>query len=232
MTEEQTSDKRKYAVGFLLFVLVFIHLDLLFSVKCNDCDNRKVNNDFITLKNSVETGDIILTDSQDFFSRMIKDVETCPFAGAKIVYKYPKNHLGNSGEILLLVSDANNLSDNKHGLRFQHLDEYFEDYKQVKIGLFRPKIKSKESLRAILELKNTALDKSQYIPYDFSFDNDDMNSLTCSKLLIKTYGELLLDRTKERARKIITTTLPCDIKLENMNQIGDWIEYWEDDIDN
>jgi len=225
-----SSHNPKYAVGFLLYVLIFIYLDLIFSVKCTDCEGRKVNKEFFMIKEKAQTGDIILTDSQDFFSKMIKDVEVCPFAGAKIVYKYPKTHLGNAGEVLLLVSDANNLSDDKHGLRFGHLDEYFEDYKQVKIGLFRPHKKTKETIKIITDLKNKALDKSSYIPYDFSFDNDDEKTLTCSKLLMSTYGDLLLDRKKEKARTIITTTLPCDIKLENMDQIGDWIEYWEDDI--
>ncbi len=172
-----------------------------------------------------ETGDILLTNSNDFFSRMIRDVEPCDFAGAKIIYKYP----GAAGIKLLLISDANDLMDDGHGLRFEPMDEYFQDYQHVKIGLFRPHQKAQSALTHIEVLVKRASDESNPTAYDFSFDNDDTSKLTCSKLLMMTYGDYLLDRKKEYARKYISTTLPCDIKKEHLQQVGGWINYWKDD---
>lgn len=216
--------KTHHKIGLIIFLVSTLLMHQLFSVKCKDCADRTVNPLYQKMMDEAETGDVLLTNSNDFFSRMIRDVEPCDFAGAKIIYKYP----GEAGIRLLLISDANDLMDDKHGLRFEPMDEYFQDYQDVKIGLFRPLKKTSKALETIESMVQKASDEEHSTPYDFSFDNDNMDKLTCSKLLMLTYDDYLLDRTLEKARKYISTTLPCDIKKENLKQIGTWINYWND----
>jgi len=213
---------RRTTISILIFAIVYTAMHFAFPLECSDCKYRKVSKRYKEIYEKARTGDLILVESSDFFSNMIKNIDGCQFAGVKVVYEI------SYGEKSLIVSDAQNLADSKSGLLLKDMQEYFDDYDKIKVALFRPKNLNFSHFKNLDKLAQRALNANESpIPYDFLFYNDDRTQMTCSKVLLSAFGEdKLLDRSRE-ANWPLKTTLPCDLKMDELTQKTEWIDYWE-----
>ncbi len=214
---------RKWLCGCGLFVVTWFFMIVFAPLSCSDCDEREISDEYVELYKKAQTGDLILVQSNDFFSSMIRDIDDCEFAGVKLVYEIAP------GEKALIVSDASDLADRTKGLLVKSMMEYFDDYNDLRVALFRPKDGvSKKMLQDMRALSQRALEGNENpIAYDFTFNNSDRTTMTCAKVLLTAFGEdNLLDRKREN-HPIFKTTLACDLKLEKIKQITPWIGYWK-----
>lgn len=210
-------------ITILVSAVTLCSMMLWVPLKCLDCKTRTVNPEFDRMYAKARTGDLLLVKSNDFFSKMIRDIDDCQFAGVKLVYEIAP------GSKALIVSDADDLSDRKKGLLAADMREYFDDYNHLELALFRPTSLSAEILQNIDELSERALDGiDNPVAYDFAFRNDDRSAMTCSKIILSAFGEEnLLDRSLEKTRIFVPTTSACDLKMDKLEQVFEWIPYWK-----
>jgi len=222
MINLKTHLSKKTVITIIIFITVYIAMFIAFPLQCIDCKDREVSERYKEIYNKARTGDLILVDSSDFFSNMIKNIDGCKFAGVKVVYEI------DYGEKSLIVSDAKNLADDKSGLLLKDMQEYFDDYDNIKVALFRPKGLTFKQFKMLDKVAKRALYANETpVPYDFLFYNDDRSKMTCSKVLLSSFGEdALLDRSRE-ANWPLKTTLPCDLRMDKLEQKTEWIEYWK-----
>jgi hypothetical protein len=204
---------------FLSLILVigsFALSGMLFSFE-NKNNERKINPAAAEMINSVREGDLIFVDSDDFVSKMVKDIDNCSFSSYKIAFK-------NLGETRFLISDIDNLADNTQGLYTGPAIEYFQSYNDLRIALYRPKEFTAQHVKKLDALIN--LSRSRFVNYDLAFNNDDRTTMTCEKNILAVYGEDAMFRDNEN-KYPYRTTLPCDINLEKFDKIHDWISFWQ-----
>jgi len=224
---------RKLWLSFIFIFAGYYVGGYMLASKCNEScmQSRSVTDEFNHLINQAQTGDLILVHSPDFFSRMIAAVDDCHFSGTKIVYEEKGQHPELALGKYLLVSEADTLDDTINGLFLSPMDEYFYEYDQVRIGLFRPKNFTSDHLSAIHSLIDLGLSPEfSGIAYDFNFDNNTDTDLTCHKLLIRIFDDMVLDRSRENT--IYKASFPCDLREENLTQIGSWTSYWKNQDSN
>jgi hypothetical protein len=107
--------------------------------------------------------------------------------------------------------------------------DYFTGYDELNIALYRPKkitAEHRQRLDALVQRANRAMLGEEVVEYDLTYNNEDRTGMTCQKIVIDVFDEYLVDRSREQGW-LYGTTLPCDIRLENMTQVHDWISYWK-----
>jgi len=212
---------KKLLLTIMIFTMSCLASNSMFALNCKNCSTRSISPEYYKLQQEAVTGDLILVNSEDFFSRMIRDTDQgCDFSGIKIVFK-------EGGNNYMLVSDASHLADNSHGLIIAYMEEYFKEYDSLKIALFRPKTLTEEHKSNLFRMAVKAGDpEGTPTPYDFAADTDNSNKLTCGKMVNEIYGDSLINRKRELSSIFRNAILPCDLRKENLDQLTGWISFW------
>ena len=176
---------------------------------------KEINPEALKITSQMREGDVIMIHSNDFFSRFVRSVDQCKQSSFKLV-------VVDQGQIMLLVSDADNISDNTQGLRLNEPIGYLNDYESLSIKLMRPKEftdKAKAQIQTYIERA-----KREVVSYDFSYFRNDQDRLTCEKVVAtvheKSFKRTFLDNP------YFLTYLPCDFDESQFEELSDWTDFF------
>jgi hypothetical protein len=200
---------KRVVLNGVLFVVVMLAVINLIPLTCEDCDRREINPAYHDWVKDIQDGDIILTNSNDFLSRMIEDVQGCGYSGMKIAHNV-------GGVNHLIVSDIEDLYDLDGGLH---------------LAIFRPNRVSamqKNNLQTLFARAASATFLGNRVTYDLAYDVDNKSHMMCSQMVYEVYGNAVMDRARGDKAAWFSALGMCDMRQESVTQIGGWIRFWKE----
>jgi hypothetical protein len=146
---------------------------------------------FDTLKDSIQTGDLIFTSGKTYPERIISGFTNSYFTHVGILVK--ENDI-------IYIWDSDIGQGVKMGPRFMLLEDKLKRYKGFKIGVvaktpYSGNIKEDDIMKIVHKYIDKGMDNKMYSYFIDSLKDED--KLFCSELVIKTYQDLdLIDRIK------------------------------------
>ena len=177
--------------------------------------DREISADALEITSRMKEGDVLMIHSNDFFSRFVRSVDNCKQSSFKLVVVH-------ENQVQLLVSDADNISDNTQGLRLNEPIGYLNDYGSLSIKLMRPlefTEKAKAQIREYIERS-----QREVVSYDFSYFKNEQDRLTCEKV-VATVHEKSFKRTY-LDHPFFMTYLPCDFDESQFEELSDWTDFF------
>ena len=124
---------------------------------------------------------------------------------------------------MILVADVDDLSD-EEGFYISEMEGFFSDYEQVRISLWRPKIKDTRLYNNIAKLRFQAMQNNTH--YDFAYNYRSDDGMSCIKMVQKVYGLEVFDN-KNFKKFPYYNPLMCDLKLEHyFSKQMDMFPFW------
>lgn len=200
------------------FIFVFI-LGLVSIVVSESFGDKEkiINPRFFEMMDKAQEGDLIIINSDNFMSRLFKDIDGCNYSSFKIVVR-------SRGRKMMMVSDIEDLSDDE-GFYISSVEEFFETYDQLDVSLYRFKDRGPSFYGELERLKKLSFKK---LGYDFNYDFNDKKTMSCLKLAQNVYG-MSSFTTENQTKFPYYSNFMCDLKLkEKFVPIITWYKFWKE----